>query len=863
MIPRGPRRWIGLASILALVAPVSVRALEGAETTSPPPLVELVGALHEHSGYSDGWPGTIPADYYANAKANGVDFLGSSEHSDNADLPVTASEGCLDPGLTASCVRTDGSSWDATLAQARSASEPGIFTGFRGFEWTSDRFGHINVYFSENFANAKADGGYADMEAFWKWFERPSFAGGGADGLAVFNHPGDKKLSSEDPAFNWNDFAYVPSADQRMVGIEVFNGGGEYGSRGAAGGYYARALDRGWHVGAVGAEDIGHDEGDDWGGPAYAKTVVLATDNSEAAIRAAMLARRFYAIRTPEVRLDFSVNGEPMGTRLATQPGDALEIEGSVNRAGAIVEVITSGGAVAAASTGSLDVSIPASAAQRYYFLRARDASSGAVLAYGTPVWVERGLAPATGEWLAGDLHVHTCYSHDAYCGPEDDNTGADEFYTASGTVEERFIEAAVRGLDFLAITDHNRVESSTDPGFGTHGVIGVPGYENSARGHAQMLGATRVYDNGGATAADMNRIAAELRSAGGVLQANHPADGLGAPLDGECSDTSGLHWRYGFDVVPDTVEIWNISHLLQPPAPAGTSNADATRYWECFLNRGHRVGATGGSDSHWLSTSAAQGVGNPTTWVFARERSSRGVLRALREGRTSISFQPPAEGGLRLMLEGDADRDGFYEAVIGDEVPAGSALRVRSEGLHETGVVTVRANGRTILGDAVLEPGGAVRLDAPAEGGWVRASLSLPDAAAERTAGCDPLFGGETTYCRNALAVRALTSAMYLTRVGTTLDYTGPTSVHGDSVVLSARLSDSSGEPLSSRALSFEIAGQRVAAVTDETGEATATATVGEHGRSQVVTVTFAGDRSHAPSSTSAVLRWGRSRAR
>ena len=37
------------------------------------------------------------------------------------------------------------------------------FTGFRGFEWTSDRFGHINVYFSRNDTNAKIDGGYATM----------------------------------------------------------------------------------------------------------------------------------------------------------------------------------------------------------------------------------------------------------------------------------------------------------------------------------------------------------------------------------------------------------------------------------------------------------------------------------------------------------------------------------------------------------------------------------------------------------------------------------------------------------------------------------------------------------------------------
>ena len=60
------------------------------------------------------------------------------------------------------------------------------------------------------------------MNTFYSWLTR-------SDGIATFNHPGDKSLSTDDPGFNWNDFAYVPAADDQMVGIEVYNSAKDYG----------------------------------------------------------------------------------------------------------------------------------------------------------------------------------------------------------------------------------------------------------------------------------------------------------------------------------------------------------------------------------------------------------------------------------------------------------------------------------------------------------------------------------------------------------------------------------------------------------------------------------------------------------
>lgn len=353
-------------------------------------------------------------------------------------------------------------------------------------------------------------------------------------------------------------------------------------------------------------------------------------------------------------------------------------------------------------------------------------------------------------EWLAGDLHVHTCFSHDAWCPAGDDNTGPDEFYTLSLGVEERFRQAALQGLDYLAISDHNDVRSSAHSGFGAGGVIGVPAYENSLQGHAQMLGAQRIYDTGADTAAEVNAAAEELRADGGALQVNHPGNQTEQRFD-SCQDTAVLDWEYGYDVQPDVIELVNPTSPVQP----------AERWWECWLERGARVGATGGSDSHYAWTAPVQGPGQPTTWVLADESSQAGVLTAIRAGRTSVSRRTPLLGGAPLLLEADADGDGSFESGIGDTVPPDAAVRVRAGGPLQAGFVRVRGNGRTLVDDALLLPGGAVELRAPQEPGWLRASLHVLPGTAQLD--CDPGLHQAASLCPYDFLLEGLTSPLYV----------------------------------------------------------------------------------------------------
>jgi hypothetical protein len=383
---------VALAAAAALVVPSAALA-------APP---GFIGSMHEHSAYSDGYPTTRPATFYASGRDHGLDFMLGSDHSDTLGLPISVSQDCEDDPTQNGCAIADTTNpqdsfrkWDATLDQAQ-AGTTSSFTAVRGFEWTSDRFGHINVYFSDNYRNAKDDGGYASMESFYTWLTSPLLIGGGADGLATFNHPGDKKLSDSDPAFNWNDFAYVPAADDQMVGIETYNGD-DHAAPGAHGGpaegWYAHALDKGWHLGAVGAEDLGHHRGDDWGGPTQPKTVILAADRSAQALKTAMQQRRFYAVRTPGYRMSYTVDGAPMGSRLTRAAGQKLHFQAHATDAtgrglrDAALELVTTGGKVVATGAGGrLDVRRPAVADERWYFVRVHLGDE--FVAYSSPVWV-------------------------------------------------------------------------------------------------------------------------------------------------------------------------------------------------------------------------------------------------------------------------------------------------------------------------------------------------------------------------------------------------------------------------------------------------------------------------------------------
>ena len=393
------------------------------------------------------------------------------------------------------------------------------------------------------------------------------------------------------------------------------------------------------------------------------------------------------------------------------------------------------------------------------------------------------GPRPPKGFWVAGDLHVHTIYGHDTCIDPTTawDPSSTDRAarrscpapYTVGFAPAQRLQEAQQRGLNFVALTDHNNVVNQTDPDAlafqaANPSFVWLPGYENSQPGHVQMLGARSCYGNSGAipgatiecdqavtdqSAAGETSLADGLRAAGGVFQINHPSD-------------HNWQTRFGYSVVPDNVEVWNEPWFYQSPAPASNDDDFAMQWYDGFLQRGYHVGITGGSDSHWVTTDSVQGIGDPTTWVFVRSLTVQGILDGLRAHRTFVSALPPLEHGPQLYLEADHNGDGAYEAIAGSDTSPRSSFRIRTVNAvpgSTLRIVTDKGSVDVPLGaastyDFRLGSGGI-----PAGSKFVRAQLLGPDGQAARQQGCDPVVGTQTTYCHNVLAMEAITSPLFL----------------------------------------------------------------------------------------------------
>jgi hypothetical protein len=265
--------------------------------------------------------------------------------------------------------------------------------------------------------------------------------------------------------------------------------------------------------------------------------------------------------------------------------------------------------------------------------------------------------------WYRGDLHMHTANS-DGQCPSQ---TGKMVPCPVFFTVDA----AARRGLDFIAITDHNATSQydamrELHPYFDK--LLLIPGREiTTFQGHLNFLGTTQFLDFrlGSKEVPDMNVLLRNAQKLGALVSINHPA----APTGEICM---GCGWT---PAVPVDM------HLLTAiEAVNGGSEIPAFSgipFWEKQLNQGYRLTAIGGSDNHrpMRPLDQAGSIGRPTTVVYAADLSTPAILAGIRSGRVFIDLT----GSRDRLIDLQANAGASSAAMGGNlEAPGGQAAAIQ-----------------------------------------------------------------------------------------------------------------------------------------------------------------------------------------
>jgi hypothetical protein len=322
---------------------------------------------------------------------------------------------------------------------------------------------------------------------------------------------------------------------------------------------------------------------------------------------------------------------------------------------------------------------------------------------------VTRVAAPAVdaitlGSWLAGDTHVHDDHSSDG--------SFVRQIISQQGpgtlSVADQIGEGERTGLNWMPLTDHRTYDQHWDPQWTSSKLLLVPGEEANGSPHATCLGAIDVIVDGANPAGPAHR---HVQQSIWEAHAQGASWGIAHPGDTNAQNDSVLG--------ASTVETWNRA-----------SEADVEVDWaENAWNKGFRFGAAGACDCHFKELWGVAGPGMPTTWVLAAAQTERAVLDALRGGRTTLSSSPV---GAFLTIEADADGDGIYEGIGGDElVVTGSTVKLRMRVQRAVGMTlfVYESPGRSAMPlerRVVTSPDETHTLEVPMRGShhWWRAEL-------------------------------------------------------------------------------------------------------------------------------------------
>ncbi len=308
------------------------------------------------------------------------------------------------------------------------------------------------------------------------------------------------------------------------------------------------------------------------------------------------------------------------------------------------------------------------------------------------------------GSWIKGDLHTHTFHS--------------DGKWSVKGILDS----AKSRGLDFVAITDHNT--------FSHHAEI-----DTFAKEYPQLLvlkgeevttyaGHINIW---GLDTGDWIDFRAERANPEIAARMVNKAHGFGAlaSLNHPTMGCAGCDWGYGDWTQMDSVEIWN--------AKWDDEDEQALQLWDKLLKEGKRITAIGSSDTHLPPYEPSEypvnrAVGSPA--VFVRSgRDKANLLESIKAGHVYVTEDPQQEVTFSAfqgsetgdsIVANDSGEVNFFVRLKGFR--KGSWLKVISH-LADERKSTVSKQ----VSEPILELNSSIRVDGP---GYIRLEVRNPDGS-------------------------------------------------------------------------------------------------------------------------------------
>lgn len=264
------------------------------------------------------------------------------------------------------------------------------------------------------------------------------------------------------------------------------------------------------------------------------------------------------------------------------------------------------------------------------------------------------------GAWYRGELHAYSRY------GPGSESVG-------------RLIRRAESAkLDFLAITDPNTMASAFDPEFSSESLVLIPAMEwGRPETGTALLYAPGIIPGVSQSRAEAQATVVWIQAQGGIFAVAHPV-------------WPEHSWQWGLDYF-NAMEVWcggwrdvaparlaQLDDRWQERDEAGelkfaiaeaaasnyiSANGQSALFYDLVSNRGEKACVIAGS----ASTGPKVPLGEPVTYIYAREKSLKGMLEGLRKGRTYVSR---GLNGPTVEFQADVLNDGSIDTGMGGIIP-------------------------------------------------------------------------------------------------------------------------------------------------------------------------------------------------